>query len=92
MNLLKECSKHHEKAKGKVDVQCLHVGYLWQSPRKNIFDNSVDFKKIRIYRKLPIDSPHECDHGEDCGDAKPNPRGGRATVQIKTHLHTQPIV
>ena len=36
MNLLKEGSKNHEKAKGKVDVQCLHVGYLWQSPKKHV--------------------------------------------------------
>ena len=43
MNLLKEGSKNHEKAKGKVDVQCLHVGYLWQSPAKQVFEDIIDF-------------------------------------------------
>ena len=33
-NSLKERSKDHKKAKGKVNVQRLHVGNLWQSPKQ----------------------------------------------------------
>ena len=86
MNLLKEGSKNHEKAKGKVDVQCLHVGYLWQSPKETCIDYIIDFYKTALV-KLPVDSPHECDHGEDGGDTKSHPCRGRATIQVETHLH-----
>ena len=82
--LLKECSKHHKKAKGKVDVQRLHIGNFWQSPGKYL--NILLVFKTKDFSRIPIDSPHECDHGEDGGDAKPNSRRGRTTVQVETHL------
>ena len=34
MILLEECSENHKKAKGQVDIQGLHVRYLWQGPKK----------------------------------------------------------
>ena len=33
MILLEECSENHKKAKGQVDIQGLHVRYLWQGPK-----------------------------------------------------------
>ena len=34
MILLEECSENHKKAKGQVDIQGLHVRYLWQGPKR----------------------------------------------------------
>ena len=82
MNLLKECSEHHKKAKGKVNIQRLHVGYLWQSPKKE-YEKTKSSQK---YWKSPVHSAHERDHSEDGGDTKTNPRWGRTTVQVETHL------
>ena len=54
-----------------------------------IFEQIIGFKNhffLKNTSTIPIDSPHECDHGEDGGDAKPNSRRGRTTVQVETHL------
>ena len=38
------------------------------------------------FSAAPVDGPHESDHGKDGGDAQPHPGGGRASVQVETHL------
>ena len=48
--LLKECSKHHKKAKGKVDVQRLHIGNFWQSPGKYL--NRLLVLKTKDFSKI----------------------------------------
>ena len=55
-------------------------------PWETCLDDIFDFYKT-VLVKLPVDSPHECDHGEDGGDTKSHPCRGRATIQVETHLH-----
>ena len=41
---------------------------------------------------VPVNRPHEGDHGEDGGDPQPHPGGGRAPVQVEAdpgHHHNQ---